>query len=214
MDHPNVVEIYRAGEEDGRLYVTMRYVDGTDLKSLIARERLLAPGRAVALLAQVASALDAAHARGLVHRDVKPANILVAARHGVEHAFLTDFGISKQRTETSDTALTGTGMALGSVDYMAPEQAQVRELDARTDVYALGCVLFHALSGSVPFIRGSDFERMWAHVHEPAPAVTSVEPRVPAAFDAVLERALAKAQDDRQQSAGQLVREARAALAG
>jgi serine/threonine protein kinase len=213
MDHPNVVEIYRAGEEDGRLYVTMRHVDGTDLKSLIARERLLDPQRAVALLAQVASALDAAHARGLVHRDVKPANILVAARHGAEHAFLTDFGISKQRTDTSDTALTGTGMALGSVDYMAPEQAQVRELDARTDVYALGCVLFHTLTGSVPFIRGSDFERMWAHAHEPPPAVTSVEPRVPAAFDAVLDRALAKAQDDRQQSAGQLVREARAALA-
>ena len=213
MDHPNVVEIYRAGEEDGRLYVTMRYVAGTDLKSLIARERLLEPERAVTLLGQVASALDAAHARDLVHRDVKPANILVASRHGAEHAFLTDFGISKQRADTSDTALTGTGMALGSVDYMAPEQAQVRELDARTDVYALGCVLFHALTGSVPFIRGSDFERMWAHAHEAPPAVTSVEPRVPAAFDAVLERALAKAQDDRQQSAGQLVREARAALA-
>ena len=214
IDHPNVVEIFRAGEEGGRLYVTMRYVDGTDLKSLIARERRLEPERAVALVAQVAGALDAAHRRGLVHRDVKPANILVASREGVERAFLTDFGISKQRTETPDTALTGAGMALGSVDYMAPEQAQVRDLDARTDVYALGCVLFHALTGSVPFIRGNDFERMWAHVHEAAPAVSSIEPRLPAALDPVLARALEKAPDDRQQSAGELAREARAAVAG
>ena len=214
IDHPNVVEIFRAGEEGGRLYVTMRYVDGTDLKSLIARERRLEPERAVALVAQVAGALDAAHRRGLVHRDVKPANILVASREGVERAFLTDFGISKQRTETPDTALTGAGMALGSVDYMAPEQAQVRDLDARTDVYALGCVLFHALTGSAPFIRGNDFERMWAHVHEAAPAVSSIEPRLPAALDPVLARALEKAPDDRQQSAGELAREARAAVAG
>jgi DNA-binding NarL/FixJ family response regulator len=214
IDHPNVVEIFRAGEEDGRLYVTMRYVDGTDLKSLIARERRLEPARAVALVVQVAGALDAAHRRGLVHRDVKPANILVASRDTAEHAFLTDFGISKQRTETPDTALTGAGMALGSVDYMAPEQAQVRDLDARTDVYALGCVLFHALTGSVPFIRGNDFERMWAHVHEPAPAVSSIEPRLPAALDPVLARALEKAPDDRQQSAGEFAREARAAVAG
>ena len=214
IDHPNVVEIFRAGEEGGRLYVTMRYVDGTDLKSLLARERRLEPERAVALVGQVAGALDAAHRRGLVHRDVKPANILVASREGVERAFLTDFGISKQRTETPDTALTGAGMALGSVDYMAPEQAQVRDLDARTDVYALGCVLFHALTGSVPFIRGNDFERMWAHVHEAAPAVSSIEPRLPAALDPVLARALEKAPDDRQQSAGELAREARAAVAG
>jgi len=105
-------------------------------------------------------------------------------------------------------------MALGSVDYMAPEQAQVRDLDARTDVYALGCVLFHALTGSVPFIRGNDFERMWAHVHEPAPAVSSIEPRLPEALDPVLARALEKAPDDRQQSAGGFAREARAAVAG
>jgi serine/threonine-protein kinase len=192
----------------------MRYVDGTDLKSLIARQRRIEPERAVALLAQVAGALDAAHRRGLVHRDVKPANILIAPRDGGERAYLTDFGISKQRTEAPDTALTGAGMALGSVDYMAPEQAQVRELDARTDVYALGCVLFHALTGSVPFIAGNDFERMWAHVHETPPAVSSIEPRLPAALDPVLARALAKAPDDRQQSAGQLAREAQAALAG
>ena len=207
-------QIYRAGEEDGRLYVTMRYVDGTDLKALIARERLLEPERAVALLAQVAGG-----ARRRARPRPRPPRRQAREhprrqRHGAEHAFLTDFGISKQRAETSDTALTGTGMALGSVDYMAPEQAQVRDLDARTDVYALGCVLFHALTGSVPFIRGSDFERMWAHAHEPPPA-RDVRRAARAARRSTpsLERALAKAQDDRQQSAGQLVREARAALA-
>jgi DNA-binding NarL/FixJ family response regulator len=214
IDHPNVVPIFRAGEEGGRLYVTMRFVEGTDLRSLIARERQIEPARAIALVAQIAGALDAAHRRGLVHRDVKPANILVATRDGGERAYLTDFGISKQRTETPDTALTGAGMALGSVDYMAPEQAQVRDLDARTDVYALGCVLFHALTGSVPFIAGNDFERMWAHVHEAPPAVSSIEPRLPAALDPVLARALAKAPGDRQQSAGELARDASAALAG
>jgi DNA-binding NarL/FixJ family response regulator/tRNA A-37 threonylcarbamoyl transferase component Bud32 len=213
LDHPNVVPIFRAGEEAGKLYVTMRYVDGTDLKSLIARERWLDPARAVGLVAQIAGALDEAHRHGLVHRDVKPANILIAARAGGERAFLTDFGISKQRS-TTDTALTGTGMAIGSVDYMAPEQAQVRELDARTDVYGLGCVLFHALTGSVPFIRGNDLERMWAHAHEPAPPPSSIDARLPSALDAVLLRALAKAPDDRQQSAGELAREALAAVGG
>ena len=211
IDHPNVVEIFRAGEEHGQLYVTMRYVDGTDLKSLIAKERRLEPPRVMAIVAQVAGALDEAHRRGLVHRDVKPANILIAPRAGGERAFLTDFGISKERS-TSDTALTREGMALGSVDYMSPEQAQVRELDARTDVYALGCVMFHALSGSVPFIRGNELERMWAHVHEPAPLVSGIEPAVPAALDPVIARALAKDPDDRQQSAGELAREALAAL--
>jgi DNA-binding NarL/FixJ family response regulator/tRNA A-37 threonylcarbamoyl transferase component Bud32 len=213
LDHPNVVEIFRAGEEGGKLYVTMRYVDGTDLRSLIARERQLDPARAVGLVSQVAGALDEAHRHGLVHRDVKPANILITVRPSGEKAFLTDFGISKQRS-TTDTALTGTGMAIGSVDYMAPEQAQIRDLDARTDVYGLGCVLFHALTGSVPFIRGNDLERMWAHAHEPAPAASSIEPRLPQALDAVLARALAKAPDERQQSAGELAREAQAAIAG
>src|SRR5215218_139679 len=144
LDHPHIVDIFHAGEERGQLYVTMRYVDGTDLKSLLARERWLEPERAVRIVEQVAGALDEAHRHGLVHRDVKPANVLLAEREGGEWAFLTDFGVTKQRS-ADDTRLTGTGIALGSVDYMAPEQAEVTELDARTDVYALGCVLFHAL---------------------------------------------------------------------
>jgi DNA-binding NarL/FixJ family response regulator len=210
LDHPNIVPIFHAGEERGQLYVTMRFIDGTDLKALLARERWLDPQRAVAIVAQVADALDEAHAHGLVHRDVKPANVLLAERGGRERAFLTDFGVTKQRTAT-DPALTGTGMAIGSVDYMAPEQAEVAPVDARTDVYALGCVLFHALTGSVPFIRGNDLERMWAHVHETPPAPSSIETRLPKALDDVLARALAKRPDDRYQSAGEFARAARAA---
>jgi DNA-binding NarL/FixJ family response regulator/tRNA A-37 threonylcarbamoyl transferase component Bud32 len=210
LDHPNVVEILHAGEERGQLYVTMRYVDGTDLKSLLARERRLEPARAVAIVAQVAAALDEAHRHGLVHRDIKPANVLIAPRDGGERAYLTDFGITKDRS-TADTALTRTGMALGTVDYMAPEQAEARELDPRADIYALGCVLFHALTGSVPFIGGSELQRMWAPVHDAPPEPSSIEPSVPRALDPVLARALAKAPDDRQQSAGELAREALAA---
>jgi DNA-binding NarL/FixJ family response regulator/tRNA A-37 threonylcarbamoyl transferase component Bud32 len=213
LDHPNVVEIHRAGEERGQLYVTMRYVDGTDLKSLLARERWLEPARAVDIVEQVAAALDEAHRHGLVHRDVKPANVLIAQRGGRERAYLTDFGVTKQRS-TADTALTGTGMAIGTVEYMSPEQAQVAEVDARADVYALGCVLFHALTGSVPFIRATDLQRMWAHVHEPPPAPSSIERRVPPALDDAVLRALAKDPADRQQSAGELAREARSALSG
>jgi DNA-binding NarL/FixJ family response regulator len=213
IDHPNVVEVYHAGEEAGQLYVTMRYVDGTDLKSLLARERRLEPARAVAIVAQIADALDEAHRHDLVHRDVKPANVLLAEAAGVERAFLSDFGVSKHRTATDDT-LTGTGIAIGSVDYMAPEQAEVAALDARTDVYALGCVLFHALTGSPPFVGGNDLERMWAHVHDAPPAPSSIESRLPRALDAVIVRALAKAPDGRQQSAGRLAREAQAALDG
>jgi DNA-binding NarL/FixJ family response regulator len=211
LDHPNVVPVFRAGEEDGQLYVTMRYVEGTDLGTLLQRERWLDPGRAVALVAQVAGALDEAHAHGLVHRDVKPPNVLIAQRGEAEHAFLTDFGVTRERSVASD--LTATGIAIGSVDYMAPEQAQGGAVDARADIYSLGCVLFHALVGSVPFIRGNELERMWAHVHEPPPTVTSIDRRLPPALDAVLDCALAKAPDDRHQSAGELARDAHRALA-
>jgi DNA-binding NarL/FixJ family response regulator len=212
LDHPHIVEIFHAGEESGRLYVTMRYVDGTDLKTLLARERWLDPARAVAIVDQVAGALDEAHGHGLVHRDVKPANVLIAGRAGRDWAYLTDFGVTKDRA-TSDTALTGTGIAIGSVDYMAPEQAQVTDVDARADVYALGCILFHAVTGSVPFIRGNDLQRMWAHVHEPPPAPSSVDSRLAPALDEVVLRALAKDPAERYQSAGELGRAAVAALA-
>src|SRR3954454_3956144 len=194
LDHPNVIPIYHAGEEDGRLFVTMRFVEGTDLAELLRRDKRLAPERAVRILAQVAAALDAAHQAGLVHRDVKPANILMDG----DHVFLTDFGLSKHARSESD--LTETGAVLGTVDYMAPEQVHGGIVDARTDVYALGCVLFQMLSGRVPFEKSSAVAKLFAHASEPAPRLRDVpEPLA----DAVT-RAMEKEPGRRFQSAGEL----------
>src|SRR5215218_1717455 len=211
IDHANVVQIFHAGEERGLLYVTMRYIQGTDLRTLLADEGRLAPARAVGIVAQVAGALDAAHQRGLVHRDVKPANVLLTTRDGSEHAFLTDFGVSKQRT--SNTGLTKTGFAVGTADYMAPEQARGAEVDARADIYALGCVLYRALTGTVVYERDSDVEKMWAHIHDPPPTLLEVCPELPRGLGVVLDRALAKRPEDRQPSAAELARQAMAAVA-
>lgn len=209
IDHPHVVEIYHAGEQDGLLYLTMRYVDGTDLRRLLRAEGRLEPSRAVTILAQIAGALDEAHRLGLVHRDVKPANVLIAKRAGADHGFLTDFGVTKR---TADQSMTQTVVPLGTVDYMSPEQAEGRDVDARADIYSLGCVLFQALTGGVLFDRDSDLDKLWAHVHEPPPKLRSVIPDVPAGLQDVLTRALAKDPDERPQSAGELARGARAAL--
>ena len=211
IDHSHVVQIFHAGEERGLLYVTMRYIDGTDLRALLADEGRLAPDRAVGIVAQVASALDAAHRRGLVHRDVKPANVLITTRDGAEHAFLTDFGVGKERS--AGEGLTRTGFAVGTADYMAPEQARGVEVDARADIYALGCVLYRALTGAVLYERDSDVEKMWAHIHDPPPALLEVCPELPPGLEPVLDRALSKRPDDRQPSAAELAREAMAALA-
>jgi DNA-binding NarL/FixJ family response regulator len=211
IDHPHVVPIFHAGEERGLMYVTMRYIHGTDLRALLGEEGRLAPGRAVGIVAQVADALEAAHERGLVHRDVKPGNVLIATREGAEFAFLTDFGVTKERA--ADTNLTQTGFAVGTADYMAPEQARGAEVDARADIYSLGCVLFRVLTGAVPYDRDSDVEKMWAHIHDPPPALLDVRPDLPPALGAVLQRALAKNPDDRQPSAAALGREALAAVA-
>ena len=154
------------------LYVTMRYVDGTDLRAILRAEGRLAPQRAVRVVGDVAGALDEAHRRGLVHRDVKPGNVLVTERDGVERAFLSDFGLTKERAAPSE--LTGTGLAIGTADYIAPEQARGAELDGRADVYALGCVLFQALTGAVPYELDSDVEKLWAHIHRPPPALLDV----------------------------------------
>ncbi len=163
------------------------------------------PPRAVPLVAQIAAALDAAHARGLVHRDVKPANVLVGEG---DHAYLSDFGLSR---EASQTRLTRTGLFVGSTDYAAPEQVRGEATDARTDVYALGCVLFQLLTGSVPFARSGDMAKMYAHITEPPPLVSDTQPTLPE-FDAIVERAMAKDPDDRHQSAGELAHEALAAI--
>ena len=200
IDHPHAVEVFHAGEVDGVLYVTMRYVEGTDLGALLAEGKPLAPERAAAIVAQVAGALDAAHARGLVHRDVKPTNVLIAYRDGTEHAFLTDFGLTKR--PASDEGLTRPGFAMGTADYMAPEQARGDAVDGRADVYALACLLFKALTGTAPFDRESDLEKMLAHLRDPAPSLLEARPDLPPALDAALQQALAKDRDDRPESAG------------
>src|SRR5215218_7882217 len=177
IQHPNVIPIYHAGEEDGLLYVTMRYVDGVDLSRLVMIETRLEPVRAAMLVSQVAAALDAAHARGLVHRDVKPANVLIEASGELEHALLTDFGLTK--ILQSDQKVTRTGTVVGTFDYTAPEQLDQREVDARTDVYALGCVLFQTLTGRVPFPRDSLAATLFAHLDSPPPSVSALVPEAP-----------------------------------
>ena len=202
LDHPHVLPIYEAGESDGVLFIAMRWVDGIDLGRLLEQDGALPLGRAVRLVAQVAGALDSAHSRGLVHRDVKPANVL-GADSG--HGYLADFGLAKRE----DTAgLTETGRWLGTADYAAPEQIEGGEVDPAADVYALGCVLFAALTGGPPFPRESAVAVAYAQVHDPAPAA-GVSP----AMDAVAARALAKRPADRFASAGELSAAATAALA-
>ena len=212
IDHPNVVDIYEAGDEGGRLYIEMRWVQGSDLRREIEFNGRLAPDRAVHIVAQVADALDAAHALGLVHRDVKPANILLGSRQGREHAYLTDFGLTK-RVESAG-GLTRTGQWVGTLDYVAPEQIRGDKVDARTDVYALGGVLAHALTGHVPFERDSDVEKMWGHINDPPAPPSTVVPGLPPELDAVVLRALAKDPAERYQSAGDLGRAALAAVEG
>jgi serine/threonine protein kinase len=162
LDHPNVVPIYEAGEHDGQLYLAMRFVEGSDLRTLLRGEDGLPLESAMAILAQVASALDAAHRRGLVHRDVKPANVLVDEDG---HAYLTDFGVTKQLG--GDTTEAGT--LVGTLDYLAPEQIRGEQVDGRADVYALGCVLYQCLTGAAPFHRATEAETLWAHMQEPVP---------------------------------------------
>jgi serine/threonine protein kinase len=212
IDHPNVVDIYEAGEDADRLYIEMRWVDGSDLRKEIGDHGRLAPARAAEIMAQVADALDAAHALGLVHRDVKPANILLGTRHGREHASLTDFGLTK-RVESAG-GLTQTGQWVGTLDYVAPEQIRGEKVDARADVYALGGVFAHALTGHVPFDRDSDVAKMWGHINDPPTKPSTVVPGIAPELDAVVLRAMAKDPDDRFQSAGDLGRAALAAVEG
>jgi glycine betaine/choline ABC-type transport system substrate-binding protein len=210
--HPNVVTVYRAGEADDLLYITMDYIDGTDMRAMIERAGRLEPRLAVRIVAQVASALDAAHAGGLVHRDVKPANVLVSGAPGAEHAYLTDFGLTKHAT--SDTSVTASGVVLGTLDYIAPEQVAGEPLDARADVYALGCVLFHTLTGQVPFPRDTQLAKMYAHAEAHAPPLRSIDPSIPREFELVVARAMAKRPDERYPSAGDVGRAALAAATG
>jgi len=208
IDHPNVIPVYAAGEEGGHLYLVMRYVKGTDLQGLLARERRLPAARVAAIGLQVGAALDAAHAVGLVHRDVKPANVLLSG----EHAYLADFGLSQ--LVGTDTRLTSTGQWIGTADFMAPEQFSGEEVDARADVYALGCVLYNALTGETPYPRGTVPATMLAHMHDDPPRPSEVADSVPAGFDRVIARALAKDPEARYPSAGDVGRASLAAADG
>jgi serine/threonine-protein kinase len=204
LDAPNVLPVFEAGEHHGSLYIAMRYVEGSDLRGLIDQSPL-ALGDALTVLDGVARALDAAHAKGLVHRDVKPGNILIARSSGspeIEHVYLTDFGLTKR--SDSRSGLTGTGVFAGSLDYAAPEQFEGTALGPRTDVYSLGCVLFECLTGLPPFPRQQEAAVMYAHLHDPPPSATAQRPELPHSVDRVIEQAMAKRAADRHATAGAL----------
>jgi serine/threonine-protein kinase len=210
IDHPNVIPIYEAREVDGRLYIAMRYVAGTDLKALLRREGALEPARAVAIVAQVAAALDAAHEHGLVHRDVKPGNVLITDQDGREHVYLSDFGVAKSASLAS--GLTTAGQLFGTIDYVAPEQIRGEAVDGRADQYSLGCLLFECLTGGVPFRRETEAAVIFAHLRDRPPEVSGRLRGVPGGLDAVLARALAKKPRDRYGTCRELAAAAEATL--
>jgi len=203
LDHPNVIPIYEAGEAEGVLYIAMRFVEGTDLKTLLEREGKLEPRRALALVGQVAEALDTAHEHGLVHRDVKPGNVLLASLGGREHCYLSDFGLTK--ATSSDSGLTETGQFVGTADYVAPEQIDRRPLDGRADVYALGCVLFECLTGEPRYKSDRLMATLWSHLNASPPRASERNAELPAGLDPVLARALAKDPADRYATCRELV---------
>jgi protein kinase-like protein/tetratricopeptide repeat protein len=205
LEHPSIVPIFDAGEEGGVLFIAMAYVPDGDLGALLRRERPLPLGRTLLIGAQIADALDVSHTHGLVHRDVKPANILVT---NDDRALLTDFGTVK---EVSAPAQTRTGGFLGTVDYAAPEQIEGNDVDARTDVYGLACVLWECLAGAPPFRRSSEFATLYAHLNDPVPRLRTLQPELPAGIESVLARGLAKSPVDRYQSCGELIGALRAA---
>jgi tRNA A-37 threonylcarbamoyl transferase component Bud32/DNA-binding beta-propeller fold protein YncE len=212
LDHPNIVPSLASGDEDGVLYLAMEYIDGVDLRELLRRTGALDPERTLALLAQVACALDAAHAEGLVHRDVKPGNILVATGADGERAYVCDFGLARHVSSVS--SLTGDRGFVGTIDYVPPEQIQGGTIDARADVYSLGCVLFQCLAGERPFDRESELSVVFAHLNEPPPRVTDLRSELPDAFDDVFATALAKRPEERYSTCGELMAAATAASRG
>lgn len=202
VDHPHIVPVFEAGEANGVLFLAMRYVPGGDVGTLVRRLGPLPPARAAAVISAVASALDAAHAAGLVHRDVKPANMLLDTRPDqLDHVYLSDFGLTKG--SRSSAGLTGTGHFLGTLDYCAPEQIQGGRVDARTDEYALACAAFELLSGQPPFPRDEGTAVLYAQLSAAPPQLTSLRPGLPPPVDDVLLRALAKAPEDRFASCGE-----------
>ncbi len=207
LAHPNIVTVYDAGEVDGTLYLAMRFVDGQDLAAILAAERRLLPYRAIDVCRQVAAALDAAHEVGLIHRDVKPANVLIEGRD----AFLSDFGLAK-RLGGLAAPITTAGDVVGTIHYAAPEQIEGRPVSGRTDVYSLGCVLYHCLTGRLPYPRDGDVAIIYAHLSEPPPRPSRTRPELPTGLDPVIAKALDKAPDRRFGTCGDLMAAARAAV--
>ncbi len=211
VDHPHIIPVYEAGEAGGALFIAMRFVAGGDLRGVLAREGPLPPGRAAGFISPVASALDAAHRAGLVHRDVKPANVLVDAyQDRPDHVYLSDFGVSKGAR--ASVSLTGTGQFLGTPEYSAPEQVQGRGVDGRADQYALACVAWELLTGSAPFEREQGLAVLLAHLSEPPPSLAEHRPDLSPAADQVLVRALAKVPEERYASCGEFADALRGAL--
>jgi len=211
VDHPHIIPVYEAGEADGVLFIAMRFVAGDDLRVVVGREGALPARRAAAFISAVASALDAAHAAGLVHRDVKPANMLVdVGPHRPEHVYLSDFGLA--RGVLSAAGLTRAGQFLGTPDYASPEQISGHFVDGHADQYALACVAYTLLSGSMPFAREEPMAALYAHLFAPPPQVTAVRRDLPGAVDHVLARGLAKAPEDRYESCGDFADALREAL--
>jgi serine/threonine-protein kinase len=211
IDHPNIIPIDSAGSDGAELYIAMRYVDGCDLAALFDAEGKILPGRLIRIAEQAARALDAAHQEGVVHRDVKPQNILVESRGSGDHVFLTDFGLVKRLSARSST--TAASGLLGSIHYMSPEQIRGESLDGRADVYALACVLYEALTGSPPFRRDSDIATLWAQVNEEPPSAVDQAPALPDAVDTVLWTGMAKVREDRYLTATELVHALKGAFA-
>ncbi len=196
LDHPNIIPIYEASEFDGVFFIAMRYVDGPDLKTRL-KEGPLSLSATVSIIDQTANALAAAHAQGLIHRDVKPANILIdpgAGRGESDHVYLSDFGVAKQ---TAAPGITKMGTFVGTANYASPEQIEGRQLDARADVYSLGCVVYECLTGNTAFDKDSEVAQMYAHLLEPAPVVTEIRPDLPPEINHVVFNAMAKSPDDR-----------------
>ncbi|MEA2150441.1 MAG: hypothetical protein QOD69_2271 [Solirubrobacteraceae bacterium] len=207
IDHPHIIPLYEAGDAEGLVFIVMRFVDGIDLKALVELEGPLPLARALTIAGQVGGALDAAHERGLVHRDVKPANVLVATGGGgleaSDHCYLTDFGLTKDTSQ--NLGLTGTGQFVGTIAYVAPEQINGAALSGATDQYALGCVLYECLTGRPPYARDDELHIMWAHLGDEPPPVTAHRPELPPALDGALARALAKEPEERYGSCAAMV---------
>jgi serine/threonine protein kinase len=211
VEHPHIIPVYAADEADGVLYIAMRLVNGGDLASLVRRHGPLGPEETTAFMSAVASALDAAHAVGLVHRDIKPGNMLLDSASGLsDHVYLSDFGLTK--SVAGATALTGTGTFMGTPDYVSPEQITDKGVDGRADQYALACVAVALLTGRPPYTRTEQMALLWAHMSDPAPSIAALRPELPRAVDAVIARGMAKSPGDRYPSCGAFAAALRQAL--